>query len=170
MELKGNQDLAVFLAEMQNLRVKIEEADKDQKMTDRDFILRVLNKLPVEYENTVELIELDIGNTMSISIHSILDKLVLRYQRILNRKDGGKGKSKDGDGDVALYGGRANVTNVESMVTKVLIARVIRRRIPRTRRIQARKIQTKDKSKAKVNKAKTTMLMSFVTIVRLWVI
>jgi hypothetical protein len=101
----AQKDPAVFLAEMQNLHVKIEEIDKDQKMDDRDFILHILNRLPPEYDYTVAIIEMEMASKV-LAIHHILDKLCpsssTQYQSC-----NGKGKSKDGDGDVALYGGSA---------------------------------------------------------------
>jgi gag-polypeptide of LTR copia-type len=105
LELKGDQDPAIFVSKMQTLRTKIEEADKKLKIDDRAFLLRILNKLPEAYETTVDLIELEIDSVEDKlpEINYVLEKLVLRYQRIQTRK-GASNKNKDKD-DVALFGG-----------------------------------------------------------------
>jgi gag-polypeptide of LTR copia-type len=101
MELKGNQEPSQFIAKMQNIRVKIEEADKKQAIDERSFLLRILNKLPQEYEATVLMIESEIDEGNVPSINTVVQKLVLQYQRNLSRK----GSKKGGGDDVALYGG-----------------------------------------------------------------
>jgi gag-polypeptide of LTR copia-type len=106
-ELKNGQDPAVFVAAMQTLRLKIADADKTQKIEDRAFILHILNKLPESYETMVELIEKDINSNNMRTIDSVLEKLVLRFQRIQGRNksgslNGGNGKSGE---DVTLYAG-----------------------------------------------------------------
>jgi Reverse transcriptase (RNA-dependent DNA polymerase)/gag-polypeptide of LTR copia-type len=105
LELKGDQDPAIFVSKMQTLRSKIEEADKKLKIDDRAFLLRILNKLPEAYETTVDLIELEIDSVEDKlpDMNYVLEKLVLRYQRIQSRK-GASNKNKDKD-DVALFGG-----------------------------------------------------------------
>jgi hypothetical protein len=104
LELKGDQDPAIFVSKTQTLCTKIEEADKKLKIDNRSFLLRILNKLPEAYEMTIDLIELEIDNSEELpEINYILEKLVLRYQRIQSRK-GASNKNKDKD-DVALFGG-----------------------------------------------------------------
>jgi hypothetical protein len=67
-------------------------------------LLRILNKLPETYETTIDLIELEIDNSEELpEINYILEKLVLRYQRIQSCK-GVSNKNNDKD-DVALFGG-----------------------------------------------------------------
>jgi gag-polypeptide of LTR copia-type len=60
MELKMNQDPAVFIANMQSMRAKIEEADLSQAITDQAFILQIINKLPEQYDSVRDILEKDI--------------------------------------------------------------------------------------------------------------
>jgi gag-polypeptide of LTR copia-type/Zinc knuckle len=106
-ELKNGQDLAVFVVAMQMLRLKIADADKTQKIEDRAFILRILNKLPESYETTVELIKNDINSGKMLTVDLVLEKLVLHFQCIQgSNKSGGSngGNGKSGE-DVTLYAG-----------------------------------------------------------------
>jgi gag-polypeptide of LTR copia-type len=62
MELKTNQDPAVFIANMQSMRAKIEEADPSQAIGDQAFILHIINKLPEQYDSVRDILEKDIDD------------------------------------------------------------------------------------------------------------
>jgi gag-polypeptide of LTR copia-type len=57
MKLKQNQDPAVFIANMQSMRAKIEEADPSQSIGDQAFLLRIINKLPKQYDGVWDILE-----------------------------------------------------------------------------------------------------------------
>lgn len=48
-KLSKNQDPALFIAELSNIRVKIAEVRPSEKISDESFMLRVINNLPKEY-------------------------------------------------------------------------------------------------------------------------
>jgi hypothetical protein len=60
MELKPNQDPAVFIVNMQSMHVKIEEADLSQAIEDQAFILSIINKLLEQYDSVHNMLEKDI--------------------------------------------------------------------------------------------------------------
>jgi gag-polypeptide of LTR copia-type len=60
MELKSNHDPAVFIANMQSMHAKIEEADPSQSIGDQAFLLRIINKLPEQYDGVWDILEKDI--------------------------------------------------------------------------------------------------------------
>jgi Zinc knuckle len=89
------------------MRVKILEADKSQKIDDQALILRILNKLPEQYDGVREMIERDIDKAVWPSVSEVLEALVGRHaciQTRLNANSGGSGE-KTTKADTALYAG-----------------------------------------------------------------
>jgi gag-polypeptide of LTR copia-type/Zinc knuckle len=103
MELKTNQDPAVFIANMQSMRAKIEEADPSQAIGDQAFILRIINKLSAQYDSVHDILEKDIDAGVWPTISEVLEKLTIRYQHLqahLNDNGGEKTKA-----DTVLFAG-----------------------------------------------------------------
>jgi Zinc knuckle len=94
----------VFIAEMENLRVKIGEAGKDFAINDIAFIIWILNSLPKPYTGLVQVIENLFNDTMSnADLNDICKKFVLHYQQ-LNGIASSSGDSNE-TSDKVLYGG-----------------------------------------------------------------
>jgi gag-polypeptide of LTR copia-type/Zinc knuckle len=100
--MKVTENPAEYIADMQNLAVKITEADPDFAIKEKVFITRILNSLPKAYEGLVETIENSFDKTMSnADLKDIREKLVLKYQRLNGMTHEGKSNTSD----KVLYGG-----------------------------------------------------------------
>ena len=54
-----------------------------KKIEEEDAMIHILNNLPVEYENTVEVMERRLDDTMDpLTIDIIRDELSLKYEKI----------------------------------------------------------------------------------------
>jgi hypothetical protein len=104
MELKANQDPAVFIVNMQSMRVKIEEADSSQAIGDQAFILRIIYKLPEQYDSVRDILEKGINAAVWPTISLMLEALSIRFQRTKARLNETSGNEKT-KADMVLYAG-----------------------------------------------------------------
>lgn len=97
-KLKRNSDPDVFITELEDIRVRMEEMSSS--MTDEQFMVYVVNNLTKDYEVSVDLMGRRIGASKNpLTVEELREELNLRYERI------GSNKNDDDDEEHALYAG-----------------------------------------------------------------
>ena len=103
-KLAKGQNPSVFITEMENIRIKIATVDKTQAITDKSFILRILNKLTPDYGTTVQILEMKLDqDPTKVTIASVRDSLMLDFQRQQNLS--GRTSTSTTSSDTVLYAG-----------------------------------------------------------------
>ena len=102
LKLKKKGDPDVFITKLEDLRTQMEEMDSC--MEDRQFMTYILNNLPVEYENQVNLLEkkLCLSGNDKLTLEELREDLSLRYERM---NPGGTYGSDGGKEDWAMVAG-----------------------------------------------------------------
>jgi len=94
-KLKKGSDPDNFITLLEDIRVKLE--DMESEMTDRQFIVQVLNSLNSDYERQIEMFEDKLDDEdADVSIEDVREKLNIRYERISRQK------GDDRSNDIAL--------------------------------------------------------------------
>ena len=103
LALQKNQDPEVWLTELEDLRMKLE--DMGSSMSDNQFMIHILNNLTSDYELQLALMERRIGDKEKpLTIDEIRDELNLRFER-LSMKSASNNES-DVLEEQALFSGR----------------------------------------------------------------
>lgn len=75
-----------WISELEGLRTEIESIDSSSAMSDKDFMVKILNNLPSEYDVILDGLEnrltLDQSDPNALTIENIREKLNNRYERI----------------------------------------------------------------------------------------
>ena len=83
-----------WITELESLRNDMDKISLSAKMTDQDFMIHVLNNLPVEYDVVLDGMEsrlmLPDGDTNKLTIEDIRDKLNNRFERMDERESQSK--------------------------------------------------------------------------------
>ena len=102
-KLKKQVDPDVFVTYLECLRTTM--GDMDNFITDKQFIMHVMNNLNKDYDNTVENLEKLIdGKNDPLTIEQMREDLSLKHERLYGTEDTGEFESDD-DGEHALYSG-----------------------------------------------------------------
>ena len=82
MSLSGpDKDPEEWITNLEYVRARLGQLGK--KIEEEDAMIHILNNLPVEYENTVEVMERRLDDTMDpLTIDIIRDELSLKYEKI----------------------------------------------------------------------------------------
>ena len=84
LKLKPGQDPAVYITELEALKVRLGELDYE--VTDKTLILRILNSLTKEYEMEVKMLEYRMQQLKEVNkeltITDVRTELNLRYERL----------------------------------------------------------------------------------------
>jgi hypothetical protein len=96
--LRKGQDPSVFITFLEDLRLSMEEMGN--KITDKQFIIQVLNNLTEEYEYDVSYLERLKDD--ELTIEKVREELSLRYERLHNKRSDNNDKEKE---ETALYAG-----------------------------------------------------------------
>ena len=104
-KLKKQVDPDFFITKLESLRTMMGEMDSH--ITDKQFIMHVMNNLNKDYENTVENLEKLIDDqNHPLTIEKMREDLSLKHERLYGTDDAGEFESDD-DGEHALYSGGA---------------------------------------------------------------
>ena len=102
-KLKKQVDPDVFVTYLEGLRTTM--GDMNNFITDKQFIMHVMNNLNKDYDNTVENLEKLIDNKNDpLTIEQMREDLSLKHERLYGTEDTGEFESDD-DGEHALYAG-----------------------------------------------------------------
>ena len=78
-----------WISELEGIRTEIEDIDSSSSISDKDFMVKILNNLPEEYDTILDGLEnrltLDASDSNALTIESIREKLSNRYARITDR-------------------------------------------------------------------------------------
>jgi gag-polypeptide of LTR copia-type len=91
-KLSKDEDLDVWIANLEDLRIKLEVMGSS--MTDKQFMIQILNSLTEEYELQMLLLEkriVDVNNPLTIE--KLKEELTLRFERLTSKTDSAKLKS-----------------------------------------------------------------------------
>jgi hypothetical protein len=102
-KLKKQADPDIFITHLEGIRTTIGEMDSF--ITDKQFIMHVMNNLNKDYGNTVENLEKMINDRNDpLTIEQMREDLCLKHERLYGTDDAGEFVSDD-DGEHALYAG-----------------------------------------------------------------
>ena len=78
-----------WISELEGIRTEIENIDSSAAISDKEFMVKILNNLPSEYDTILDGLEnrltLDPSDSNALTIESIREKLSNRYERIADR-------------------------------------------------------------------------------------
>jgi hypothetical protein len=102
-KLKKQVDPDIFITYLEGLRTTM--GDMESFITDKQFIMHVMNNLNKDYDNTVENLEKLINDKNDpLTIEQMREDLSLKHERLYGTDDAGEFESDD-DGEHALYAG-----------------------------------------------------------------
>ena len=104
--LKKGRDPDVFVTYLEDLRSRLQVMNWE--VTDTQFMVKILNSLPDDYENQMNVLERRIGSNGedSLTIEDIREELNLRFERINDReKRSLKDEVIENGGEMALFAG-----------------------------------------------------------------
>ncbi len=102
-KLKKQVDPDIFITYLEGLRATM--GDMESFITDKQFIMHVMNNLNRDYDNTVENLEKQINDKNDpLTIEQMREDLSLKHERLYGTDDAGEFESDD-DGEHALYAG-----------------------------------------------------------------
>jgi len=88
-----------WISELEGLRTEVEGIDSSSAMSDKDFMVKVLNNLPSEYDVILDGLEnrltLDQSDPNTLTIENIREKLNNRYERILGKIEAEEEKEEE---------------------------------------------------------------------------
>ena len=85
-KMKEKTDPDLFITHLEDLRDQMEEMGS--VMTDKQFVVHVLNNLPKDFEQQVVILEKKMDDEKSITIEEVREDLLLKFERIsVNPKD-----------------------------------------------------------------------------------
>ena len=85
MELDDiKKDPEDFITDLDKLRTRMADDTFNEIITDKSFMLHVLNSLPVEYESIVETMERDLGAGV-LTIDDLKEQVRSKYQRLVKK-------------------------------------------------------------------------------------
>jgi uncharacterized alpha/beta hydrolase family protein len=99
-KLKKQVDPDIFINHLEGLRMSME--DMDSFITDKQFIMHVMNNLNKDFDNTVKNLEKLINDKTNplITIEQMREDLRLKHERLYDADDADK---SDKDGEHALF-------------------------------------------------------------------
>jgi hypothetical protein len=101
-KLKKGSDPDAFITYLEEIRLRMAEMDSD--VTDKQFMLHVLNNLNSDYETQVTLLERMIDDEFEpLTIEYMREELNVRYERLNSRNK--RNNDENGESDKALYAG-----------------------------------------------------------------
>jgi gag-polypeptide of LTR copia-type len=81
LSLKKNQDPEVWITELEDLRIRLEEMGSS--ISDDQFMIHILNNLTLDYELQLALMERWVGDKeKSLTVEEIRTELSLRFERL----------------------------------------------------------------------------------------
>ena len=103
-KLRKGADPDVYITYLEDLRDRLEQMD--WKVTDTQFMVKVLNSLTPEYDTQVKLLEkrIDKSGNDALKLEEIREDLSLEYERFQRTRRSNKDKEESG-GETALYAG-----------------------------------------------------------------
>ena len=101
--MKKQVDPDIFITYLEGLRATMR--DMESFITDKQFIMHVMNNLNKDYDNTVENLEKLInGKKDPLTIEQMREDLSLKHERLYGTDNAGA-FDRDDDGEHALYAG-----------------------------------------------------------------
>jgi gag-polypeptide of LTR copia-type len=111
--LKKGEDKEVWITQLEDISVRLEEMGK--KISEKQFMIHVLNNLPPDYDLQVALLESRIGDEKDpLTVSEIRSELSLRFERLNNHSNDENGEASD---EMALYSGHKIVPMKDSRLS-----------------------------------------------------
>ena len=99
--LKKGKDPDNFITYMEDLRTRLEPMG--WKVDDTQFLVKILNSLPDDYEYQMNDMEKRIGN--GLTIEDVREELNLRFERLCDKEKKSKKHGNGNGGETALFAG-----------------------------------------------------------------
>ena len=100
--LKKGEDPEVWITQLEDISVRLEEMGLE--ISEKQFMIHVLNNLPSDYDLQVALLERRIGDEKDpLTVSDIRSELSLRFERLNNHSNNENGEASD---EMAFFSGQ----------------------------------------------------------------
>ena len=99
--LKNGEDPEVWITQLEDICVRLE--DMGSSISERQFMIHILNNLTPDYDLQVALLERRVGDVDNpLTVQEIRSELSLRYERLTNDLNKNSGDNSE---EMACFGG-----------------------------------------------------------------
>ena len=85
-EITTDMDPEDFITELDEIREMMAEEPFNEVITDKTFMIRIINAMPAEYDNLVETLEIELGNN-TLTLDILKTRLRTKFKRIKKRTE-----------------------------------------------------------------------------------